>query len=103
MNTRSKIITAGIGTLVVLAGGTTSALAAAPQTALTDATAINCTTAVKIAKKKAPGAHVTDTEREWEHGHRVCKVELRKGNWEYDVYVSLKNGKIVKFKRDYDD
>ncbi|MEU8252340.1 PepSY domain-containing protein [Nonomuraea sp. NPDC048916] len=97
MNTRSKLITAGIGALIVLAGGTTSALAAAPQTAIT------CTTAIKIAKKKVPGAHVTDTEREWEHGHRVCKVELRKGNWEYDVYVSLKNGKIVKFKRDYDD
>lgn len=87
----------------MLAGATTSAVAAAPQAAPSSATAGTCTTAIKIAKRKVPGAHVTKTEREREHGHRVCKVELRKGNWEYDVYVSLTNGKIVKFKRDYDD
>lgn len=59
--------------------------------------------AIAIARKRVPGARVTGVEREWEHGHLTWKVELRKGAWEYEVYVSVRTGKIVKFERDYDD
>ncbi len=50
-----------------------------------------------------PGAYVSDVEREHEHGHRTWKIELEKGNWEYDVYVAVSTGRIIKFTRDYDD
>lgn len=114
MKTHSKLIIAGVGTAALLAGGATTTLAAS-QAAAPDQTgasavasasapkrAITCATAVKIAKKRVPGARVTEVEREWEHGHRVCKVELWKGGWEYDVYVSLTTGKVIKFKKDDD-
>ncbi|WP_066373034.1 PepSY domain-containing protein [Herbidospora mongoliensis] len=76
--------------------------AATPAVAAT-ATATTKAQAVKIAKKKVPGAYVSDVEREYEHGHKTWKIELEKGNWEYDVYVAVSNGRIIKFKRDWDD
>ncbi|GAB1820338.1 PepSY domain-containing protein [Herbidospora sp. RD11066] len=79
--------------------------AATPAVAATTAgtTSVTKAQAVKIAKKKVPGAYVSDVEREYEHGHKTWKIELEKGNWEYDVYVAVSNGRIIKFKRDYDD
>ncbi|MGJ6960797.1 PepSY domain-containing protein [Streptosporangium sp. G11] len=74
--------------------------AAAP---VTTSAYISSRKAVRIAKKRVPGARVSKVEREWEHGQRAWKVELHKGAWEYDVYVSAKTGKIIKLKRDYDD
>ncbi|WP_062438092.1 PepSY domain-containing protein [Herbidospora daliensis] len=76
--------------------------AATPAVAATTAS-VTKAQAVKIAKKKVPGAYVSDVEREYEHGHRTWKIELEKGNWEYDVYVAISNGRIVKFTREYDD
>jgi uncharacterized membrane protein YkoI len=58
--------------------------------------------AIEIAKKAIPGARVTDVEREYEHGYRTWKVELEKGRWEYDVYVAIKTGKVIKLKVDRD-
>ncbi|MCG5211859.1 PepSY domain-containing protein [Streptosporangium sp. KLBMP 9127] len=121
MRTHSRAVLAGAGAAAVLAAGVLTAgavgaasspsatpTASSSATTAANATAaanrqISCKTAVKIAKRKAPGARVTDVEREWEHGRRVCKVELQKGRWEYDVYVSIADGKIVKFKKEYDD
>ena len=122
MRTHSRAVLAGAGAAAALAAGvltagavgaasSRSATATASSSASNEAAAneaaanrqISCKTAVKIAKRKAPGARVTDVEREWEHGRRVCKVELQKGRWEYDVYVSIADGKIVKFKKEYDD
>lgn len=121
-----KLIIAGVGAAAVLGGGSAIAAAsAAPSgvavstdaavttgatttlaaSASSDATAAKITRkrAIAIAKKKVPGAWVTEVEREWEHGHRTWKVELEKGNWEYEVYVAVSNGKIIKFDREYDD
>ncbi|TKK88391.1 peptidase [Herbidospora galbida] len=83
---------------VTVLGLTAAATPAAATTA-----SVTKAQAVKIAKKKVPGAYVTDVEREWEHGRRTWKIELEKGDWEYDVYVAVSNGRIIKFKRDYDD
>ncbi|GIH92075.1 PepSY domain-containing protein [Planobispora siamensis] len=106
----AKIALAGTVTLLAAGSGIAfagSAAAAAPAGAQASAAApaagISCSKAVKIAKKRVPGARVSEVEREWEHGHRVCKVELHRGGWEYDVYVSLKTGKVIKFKKEYDD
>lgn len=59
--------------------------------------------AVDIAKARVPGATVVEVHRDWEHGHRTWEVELRKGHWEYEVHVAVKNGRIVKVDRDHDD
>ena len=59
--------------------------------------------AIAIAKRQVPGARVTEVEREWEHGHRTWKVELRKGHREYRVYVAITTGRIVKFRAHHDD
>ncbi|WP_329091942.1 MULTISPECIES: PepSY domain-containing protein [unclassified Streptosporangium] len=90
---------AGTGTTGATATGA-AGTAAAP---VTTSAYISSRKAVQIAKKRVPGARVSDVEREWEHGQRAWKVELHKGAWEYDVYVSAKTGKIIKLKRDYDD
>ncbi|GGK72056.1 hypothetical protein Ppa06_30270 [Planomonospora parontospora subsp. parontospora] len=96
------------GTALASGATTTTATAAgiataAAPAAVAPAAPVSCAKAVRIAKKRVPGARVSEVEREWEHSHRVCKVELEKGRWEYDVYVSQRTGKIVKFKREWDD
>lgn len=91
---------AGTGTTGATVTGTTGTAAAAP---VTTSAGISSRKAVQIAKKRVPGARVSKVEREWEHGQRAWKVELHKGAWEYDVYVSARTGKIIKLKRDYDD
>lgn len=91
---------AGTGTTGATVTGTTGTAAAAP---VTTSAGISSRKAVQIAKKRVPGARVSKVEREWEHGQRAWKVELHKGAWEYDVYVSARTGKIIKLKREYDD
>ena len=86
-------------TITAAAGTVTATAAAAPAST----TAISYSRALQIAKKRVPGARVTKAEREWEHGYRTWKFELRKGGREYEVYVSTKTGKIIKFKSDRDD
>lgn len=108
---------ASIVTATILAGGAATALGAASaaaspsmpvsvtvaQDAGKAAAGVTRAQAIKIAKKRVPGARVTEVERERERGHRTWQVELRKGGWEYDVYVSARTGKIVKFESDRDD
>ncbi|MFJ2031009.1 PepSY domain-containing protein [Streptosporangium sp. NPDC087985] len=109
----TRITIATIGTAVLLTGGGGIALAA-NQAATSTTTAVSTTTAaapaavtgisyrraIQIAKERVPGARVTEVEREWEHGHSVWKIELRKGGREYKVYVSATTGRIIKFRRD---
>ncbi|MEV7804817.1 PepSY domain-containing protein [Microbispora sp. NPDC088329] len=115
MGKTTKIALAAATTLAALtAGGTavssasvaapaSSAHAAASTSAVSASTAITRSQAIAIAKRRVPGARVATVEREWEHGHRVWKVELHKGHREYDVYVSVANGRIVKFRVKNDD
>ncbi|AWS41479.1 PepSY domain-containing protein [Streptosporangium subroseum] len=86
-------------TITSAAGTVTATAAAAPAGAAT----ISYSRALQIAKKRVPGARVTKAEREVEHGYRTWKFELRKGGREYEVYVSTKTGKIIKFKSGRDD
>ncbi|WP_248959977.1 PepSY domain-containing protein [Sphaerisporangium perillae] len=123
MRQTTRFAVVSIATVAVLTGGTAVALAAAPvsmsapSSVSTAATAKTATTgaaapasagitraqAIAIAKRRVPGARVTEVEREWEHGHRTWKVELHKGGREYRVYVSIKTGKIIKFSNRHDD
>ncbi|MEV1206295.1 PepSY domain-containing protein [Microbispora rosea] len=123
MRHTTKIALAAAVTVTALAAGGT-AVAAAPashssttsaavsQAAVTQASvsqaavtqySVTRSQAVAIAKKRVPGARVTEIEREWEHGHRTWKVELRKGHMEYKVYVAIATGRIVKFRAEHDD
>ncbi|GAA4221353.1 putative membrane protein YkoI [Streptosporangium album] len=114
----TRITIASIGTAALLAGGGGIALAAgqaavsttttsATTTASTAAAAASATAsgisssrAVQIAKKRVPGARVTEVEREWEHGQRVWKVELWKSGRKYEIYVSARTGKVIKHERE---
>jgi uncharacterized membrane protein YkoI len=118
----TRMTIATLGTAALLAGSGGIALAA-HQTATTTAAAgtttgtvtttavaapastadISYSRALQIAKKRVPGARVTKAEREWEHGQRTWKFELRKGGREYEVYVSIRTGKIIKFTSGHDD
>ncbi|GAA0388405.1 hypothetical protein Acor_53830 [Acrocarpospora corrugata] len=115
-------VTGALTTAALLLTGTAAASAATTTATAPTATAPTATTptattptatttttaditrakAIKIAKKAIPGARVTDVEREYEHGHRTWKIELHKGRYEYDVYVSIKTGKVIKLKIDRD-
>jgi len=125
MRNSTKLAIAGIGVVAVLGGGSaiaaaTAASARVPVTSASDARPVTFTAtdepapdtatggitreqAIEIAKKRVPGAQVTDVEREWEHGQRVWEIELHKGAWEYDVFVSAGSGEIVKYEEDHDD
>ncbi|MGV9597261.1 PepSY domain-containing protein [Streptosporangium sandarakinum] len=82
---------------------TAAATVAVPAAATITTAGISYREAVRIARKRVPGARVTEVEREWEHGRRVWKVELRKGRWEYEVHVSAATGKVTRVKRKLDD
>jgi len=100
----STAITATAATTATAVGTTDVTVTGTTGTApVTTSAAISSRKAVQIAKKRVPGARVSKVEREWEHGQRTWKVELHKGAWEYDVYVSARTGKIIKLKREYDD
>ncbi|MFG1753267.1 PepSY domain-containing protein [Streptosporangium sandarakinum] len=81
----------------------TATTVAVPAAATVTTAGISYREAVRIARKRVPGAQVTEVEREWEHGRRVWKVELRKGRWEYEVHVSAATGKVTRVKRKLDD
>ncbi|MGV9539399.1 PepSY domain-containing protein, partial [Streptosporangium sandarakinum] len=85
------------------AGAAATTTVAMPAAAAVTTAGISYREAVRIARKRVPGARVTEVEREWEHGRRVWKVELRKGRWEYEVHVSAATGKVTRVKRKLDD
>ncbi|SNT38754.1 Uncharacterized membrane protein YkoI, partial [Streptosporangium subroseum] len=114
----TRMTIATLGTAALLAGSGGIALAAQQTATITSAAgtvtatavaapagaaSISYSRALQIAKKRVPGARVTKVEREVEHGYRTWKFELRKGGREYEVYVSTKTGKIIKFKSGRDD
>ena len=116
--TRMTIATLGTAALLTGSGGValaaqqTATTTAAAGTVTATATAaaaqagtasISYSRALQIAKKRVSGARVAKVEREVEHGYRTWKFELRKGGREYEVYVSTKTGKIIKFRSDRDD
>lgn len=59
--------------------------------------------AKQIALKLVPGATVVKVERDQEDGILVYEVELVKGNYEYDIVIDAKSGKVLKNEKEYDD
>ena len=56
-----------------------------------------------IALKKVPSATVTKVEFDHDDGMAVYEVEMIKGNYEYEVKINAKNGKIIEFEKDFAD
>lgn len=59
--------------------------------------------AKQIALKKVPGATVIKIERDKENGTVVYEVELKKGNYEYEMVIDAGSGKILHTEKEYDD
>ncbi|MBG0828885.1 peptidase [Planomonospora sp. ID67723] len=57
--------------------------------------------AVAIAERSAPGAVVVKVERVWEQGLWTWWVQMEKGVWRYDLYISTKTGRVVRLKINY--
>ncbi|HFC8834795.1 peptidase [Neisseria sp. HMSC073G10] len=79
-------------TSVVLVSGSLSATAAHKH----HSRSISKAQAITIAKKHVGGGRVTDVDRSngrWE-------IEIRKGCTEYDVDVSIPNGRVTKVDQD---
>jgi uncharacterized membrane protein YkoI len=86
-----------------VSASTDSASTASASTVTAATARITRRQAIRIAQRRVPGARVTEVEREWEHGRRVWKVELKKHHAEYRVYISTNTGKIVRFRQKHDD
>ncbi len=60
--------------------------------------------AKSIAQKKVPGASVVKVEFDADDdGIAVYEVEMIKGNYEYDLTIHAKSGKILEYDRDFND
>ncbi|MDR1700106.1 MAG: PepSY domain-containing protein [Lachnoclostridium sp.] len=56
-----------------------------------------------IALKKASGGFVTDWDLDNEFGTQVYEIEIRKGQYEYDITIKASNGRVLSSHREYDD
>lgn len=59
--------------------------------------------AKSIALKKVPGAVVVKVEFDKDDGVPVYEVELVKDEFEYEIKIHAKTGKILEIERDYND
>lgn len=59
--------------------------------------------AKSIALNKVPNATVLKVEFEMDDGVAVYEVSMVKGNYEYDVKIDAKSGKILEYEKDIDD
>ncbi|MCM1256220.1 MAG: PepSY domain-containing protein [Roseburia sp.] len=57
--------------------------------------------AKEIALKKVGGGHVTKVEFDIDDGVPIYEVEIIKGDYEYDVEIHAKTGKILEVDKDY--
>ena len=53
--------------------------------------------AVKLAKKKVPGAAVFEIDRDYEKGNLLYELKLIKGTKEHDLTYLASNGKLVQY------
>lgn len=58
--------------------------------------------AIAIALKKAKGT-VTDIELDDDDRRKHYDIEIKDGNYEYDLKIDAVSGKVLKFEKDYDD
>ncbi|GAA3151129.1 hypothetical protein GCM10010466_47810 [Planomonospora alba] len=113
MRQRSTIVRAALiaaGTALLPPGG--AALAAGPAgapavsavsavSAVHAAASVTSQQAARIARRKVPGSRVVGVRKVWDQGIWNWKVTLERGAWEYDLYVSVRSGRVVRVKINY--
>lgn len=56
---------------------------------------ISASQARQLAQQAVPGATITETELDHEHGQAVWEIDLSKGSCDYEVKISAATGKIL--------
>ena len=64
---------------------------------------IGKTRAKNIALKRSGGGNVVKCHFEWDDGIPQYEIEIWRGNWEYDIDVHAKTGRIIDYDKDYED
>ena len=54
----------------------------------------------QIAQQRVPGARVTETERDREHGRAVWEVDLTRPHHEWEVTIDAATGKVISVHHD---
>src|SRR5699024_10220753 len=56
-----------------------------------------------IALNKTGGGYLVKCELDHDANMMVYEIEVKNGNYEYDIDVNASNGEILKYEQDYDD
>lgn len=59
--------------------------------------------AQNIALNKTGGGYLVKCELDHDDHMMVYEIEVKNGNYEYDIDVNASNGEILKYEQDYDD
>lgn len=59
--------------------------------------------AQNIALNKTGGGYLVKCELDHDDNMMVYEIEVKNGNYEYDIDVNASNGEILKYEQDYDD
>lgn len=59
--------------------------------------------AQNIALNKTGGGYLVKCELDHDDNMMVYEIEVKNGNYEYDIDINASNGEILKYEQDYDD
>lgn len=94
----AAVIAAG-GTAVALTAGSSgqpaSAITVSDPASATSGGPVSAAQARQAAQQKLPGATVTETDLDHDHGRAVWEVDLSQGQRGYEVHVDGSTGKII--------
>lgn len=58
--------------------------------------------ALKHVGLKKSDVNYVQSHPDWEHGRHVYEIKFYQGGFEYEFDIDAKNGKILKFEKDWD-
>ena len=58
--------------------------------------------ALKHVGLKKSDVNYVRSHPDWEHGRHVYEIKFYQGGFEYEFDIDAKNGKILKFEKDWD-
>jgi uncharacterized membrane protein YkoI len=89
-------IDAATGKIIGVSASPTASRHASP----TASAKVSAERARQIAQHRVPGATVTKTELDHEHGRAVWEIDLTKQHREYDVHIDAATGKLISVHHD---
>lgn len=116
MRKPARIALIGGAAAVIAASGTAAALAATSggssqptaaaaihkPAAATSSGLVSAEQARQAALQKLPGATVTETDLDHEHGRAVWEIDLSQGQRGYEVHIDGTTGKVISVHADHD-